>query len=94
MLKIERSLNGPKVVLRLSGRLTLEHIEELRSEIGKEVETVALDLQEIIAVDFEVVHFFGTCEEGGIELQYCPRYLRQWINQERTKEHQARLGLQ
>ena len=77
-------MDGSTVVLQLSGSVTLEHIEELKAEMAKETR-IALDLQQTTAIDLEVVQFLAASEANGIALRRCPRYLRKWIENERTK---------
>ena len=82
MFKMEARLDGRKVVLRLSGRMQVTHLEQLRARIGKNMRSVALDLEEVTLVDIDVVGFLGACESQGIELRHCAPYIREWILRE------------
>lgn len=81
-LRIEKSSDDRGVVLQLIGRIRLEHLEELKSQIGKAESLVALDLECVTLVDLEVVHFLATCEKAGIEMLHCSPYIREWIRRE------------
>ena len=83
VLKIERSADGKYVVLRLSGRMQLEHVEQLRAEM-EEVEGVVLDLEDVKLVDREAVRFLSECEANGTELRHCSAYIREWIAKEKN----------
>jgi anti-anti-sigma regulatory factor len=83
VLKIDRSVDGKHVVLRLSGRMQSEHVEQLKAEM-QEVEGVVLDLEDVKLVDREAVRFLSECEANGVELKNCSPYIREWIAKERT----------
>jgi hypothetical protein len=76
---IERVSEGPHTVLRLSGHIEAEHIQQLRSEIGRGAPVNALDLDEVKLVSRDCIRFLEDCEAQGIELRHCPPYVREWI---------------
>jgi hypothetical protein len=85
-LKIEKEFFGQKTVVRLSGRLQAEHVDELKTQLTGEPSGMALDLEAVTLVDVEVVRFFNACEQNGVELLHCCRYIREWILRERNRE--------
>ncbi len=50
------------------------------------VETIALDLEEVTLVDLDVVRFLGGREDEGVELVNCSPYIRDWIFRERNTD--------
>ena len=82
-LKIDRSSEKQKTILRLSGRMDPEGVLELKRELEGVTENVALDLKEVVRVDLEAVRFLGACVVQGIELRNCPLYISEWIRRER-----------
>ena len=68
-LKIEKVSDGRKTVIRLSGRLQSEHLDELKTQIDGDQLRVALDLDGVTLVDVEVVRLIG-CEESGVALRF------------------------
>ena len=84
VLRIERLADGGSMMLRLSGRLQSEHLEQLRAQIEGSTVRVILDLEEVKLVDREAVHFLALCEANGVELRQCSPYIRDWIARERT----------
>ena len=82
-LKIDRSSEKQKTILKLSGRMDPEGVLELKRELEGVTENVALDLKEIVRVDLEAVRFLGACAVQGIELRNCPPYISEWIRRER-----------
>jgi hypothetical protein len=84
VLKIERASDGQLVILRLSGRLQSEHVDQLTRQMEGSRKRIALDLAEVKLVDRDAVRFLESCEANGTELSQCPLYIREWINRERA----------
>ena len=84
-LRIERVSDGAKTRIRLSGRVSSEHLMELKEEIGGLGPGTVLDLEHLTLVDVEGVRFLSDCEASGIELVNCSPYIREWIARERQK---------
>ena len=73
------------VVLRLSGRITGDALDVLRTTL-EESRVVAIDLAEIELVDRDAVIVLASGESSGIELRRCPAFIREWITRERDPE--------
>jgi anti-anti-sigma regulatory factor len=86
MLKIEKLAEEETTVLRLVGRITAQHLEELRELIADAEPRVKLDLSEVTLVDVDVIRFLGNQERRGVQLVNCSRYVREWIQRE---QHEA-----
>jgi anti-anti-sigma regulatory factor len=84
VLRIESVSHGQRVILRLSGRLQSEHVDQLKAQVEGRAQNVILDLDGIKLVDREVVCFLERCEASGVQLRQCPLYLREWITRERA----------
>ena len=80
MVRIQRRSNGD-VVFTVSGRLTADNVSELAVLLAAEpaVQTVALDLTDVVLVDRDTVRFLRARESEGIVLRNCPSYIREWI---------------
>jgi hypothetical protein len=78
-LKIEKVSDGEKTVIRLSGNLQSEHLDELKTQTKGEHSQIALDLDGVTLVDVEVIRFLSACEDSGIELLHCWPYIREWM---------------
>ena len=85
-VKIEKVYDGGKTIIRLSGRLRSEHLDELKSEIKCDPPPIALCLDGVTLVDVEVVRFLNTCGENSIELLHCPPYIREWMVREQGRK--------
>jgi anti-anti-sigma regulatory factor len=84
--KIERLASAEStVVLRLCGRIQLEHVSTIKESVGQEGGGVVLDLKEVTLVDRDAVNFLAICELKGMELRNCPAFLRQWVAKEQSR---------
>ena len=84
--KIERLANGDSnVMLRVSGRVQVEHVGTIKELIGEEWHGAILDLMEVLLVDRDVVTFLAACERKGVELRNCPAFLLEWIAKEQLR---------
>jgi anti-anti-sigma regulatory factor len=84
MLKIEVESHGAGAVIRLIGRIQVEHIELLRQQIAAAGEIAGLDLQEVTLVDLATVRFLLSCKHQGMELFGCSPFIREWMARERN----------
>jgi hypothetical protein len=89
MLRIEKESAGDTTRLRLSGRIQLANISDIRAQMNDDRVRLLLDLGEVTLVDVEVVRFLSDCEDGGIVLVQCPLYVREWIIRERAEGAQT-----
>jgi hypothetical protein len=78
--RIERlAVGDSNVVLRVCGRVQVEHVGTIEELIGEECRGAVLDLMEVMLVDRDVVTFLAACERKGVELRNCPAFLQEWI---------------
>lgn len=89
MLRIEKDSDGCVTKLDLSGWIQSNLIAFIRSAMSDGCARRLLDLTEVTLVDLEVVRFLISCEDEGIELVQCPRYVREWILRERAERRRA-----
>jgi hypothetical protein len=85
-LRIEKAADRHKTIIRLSGRLQSEHLDELKMQVDGEQSPIAFDLEAVMLVDIEVVRFLKACEKRGIELLHCWPYIREWMIREDARE--------
>jgi hypothetical protein len=81
-LRIERSARQGFTVFALSGRMQAEQIAELKELFDMDYTSIILDLQEIRLADRDAVKFLRSCERGGMKLENCPAYVREWMDRE------------
>jgi len=88
-LKIERTFGDRDMCIRLSGQLRSEHLGQVKSEVGRAGQPVALDLEEVDLVDIDGVRFLNECEAAGIPVLQCSPYVREWMQRERNQPKSA-----
>jgi hypothetical protein len=79
--RIDRLSLERGVVLRISGRITGEDLDVLRTAL-EEGRVVAIDLTEVELADRDAVQLLARTEGDGIELRHCPAYIREWVTRE------------
>jgi anti-anti-sigma regulatory factor len=74
-----------EVVIKLSGRMDAENLDELETLMTSEADgrRIVLDLRDLTLVDQDAVSFLKRCESDNITLRNCPAYIREWITRER-----------
>ncbi len=84
--KIERLVSAENsVVIRVCGRIQVEHVSTMKEFIRQEQGVVVLDLTEVTLVDREAVNLIAMCTLKNIEVRNCPAFLREWVTKERQR---------
>jgi hypothetical protein len=83
---IEERFDGKRTILRLSGRIQSNHLDELKAQIRRKGPAIALDLENVTLVDVGAVRFLSLCESDGIDVLHCAPYIREWMGRERGRE--------
>ena len=82
-LRIETSVRERYTVFSLSGRIEAENVGQLKELFDRDYRDTILDLRDLRLADREAVRFLKTCEAGGMKLENCPAYVREWMNREK-----------
>ena len=80
-LKIDRA----RGLIRLSGKLRSEHLDQVTAELELCESLAVLDLQEVELIDVEAVRFLNACEAKDILILNCSPYIRKWMLRERSR---------
>jgi anti-anti-sigma regulatory factor len=85
-LRIQKSVEGKRMVFTLMGRIQAERVLELLALLRSEspADGVVLDLEQVRLVDRDAVLFLVLSEALGAELRNCSAYIRKWIDQEKS----------
>lgn len=87
-LKIEKVVSGKTAIVRLIGRLGVEHLKEVSKQIKPVEVPVTLDLSELSLVSLEGVRFLNACEDKRITVANALPYISAWMLREReTGKH-------
>ena len=71
-------------VFALSGRMKAEEVVELKELFDTDYRTIVLDLRDLRLADRDAVKFLRDCEAGGMKLENCPAYVREWMEREKN----------
>lgn len=81
--KIHRKVIGKsRVVLHVSGRITGDHVNTLKTLLEQESGALTLDLKDVRLVDSEAVKLLAIHESNGAKIKNCPPYIREWMRRE------------
>jgi len=86
MLRIEQEIDGPRVILRLIGRVRRDCRQEINHHIQNQTSPIILDLAKVSLIDLQSVRFLRDCQDRKIELRSCAPYILEWIRRERIEE--------
>jgi predicted metal-binding protein len=81
--RIERSTRQRFTVFTLSGRMEAEQVAELKELFDRDYRNIILDLRDVRLADRDAVKFLMGCEAGGMKLENCPAYVREWMDREK-----------
>ena len=83
--RIETAARGRVTVFSLCGRIETQVIAELRRlfEFQTDYRDIVLDLKEVGIIDRDAMRFFARCEAGGVQLENCTPYIREWMEREK-----------
>ena len=82
--RIDRVFSEQGVVLRISGRITGEDLNVVRTALA-EGRVVEIDLTEVELADRDAVRLLARTERDGVALRHCPAYIREWMTRERGR---------
>ena len=83
--RIETAARGRLTVFALSGHIERQAVEELSKlfEVRTDWRDIVLDLKEVGVIDREAMRYFARCEAGGVQLENCTPYIREWMEREK-----------
>ncbi len=83
--RIETAARGRLTVFALSGRIEKQAVKELSTLFEGQTDwrDIVLDLKEVGIIDRDAMRFFARCEAGGVQLENCTPYIREWMEREK-----------
>jgi hypothetical protein len=73
------------VTLYISGGITEECVDTLRTLLEQEKGAVTIDLKDVLIVEREAIKLLAVGEANGVKLRNCPAYIREWITRARAE---------
>lgn len=84
-LKIEKQAQRHGSIIKLIGQIQQDDLAGLKAEVENSNPMITLDLEEVSLVNVEAIRFLGDCETGGVKIQNCSPYIREWISREKRQ---------
>jgi hypothetical protein len=88
ILKIERTVDRYRTIVRLIGRVRAEDLPEVATQLKASGPGAVLQLDEVTLVDVDVVRFLNRCEAEGVRLVNCAPYIREWMSREQNRSQE------
>jgi hypothetical protein len=82
-LRIDRQVVGNRAIIHLVGNLRIEHLDELKAQIGTPDRVTVLDVRGLSLISVEGVRFLNCCEVSGIAIRNASSYISKWMALER-----------
>jgi hypothetical protein len=83
-IKIERHVDGERVILHVVGNLRLEHLDELKAQISAAGRAIVLDIGGISLISVEGIRFLNSCPTLGVSIANASPYISKWMALERN----------
>ena len=78
-LKIERHVEGERVILHLVGNLCLQNLDELKAQITAAGRASKLDVGGISLISVEGIRFLNSCAASGVSITNASPYVSKWM---------------
>jgi hypothetical protein len=78
-LRIDRHVVGHRAIIHLVGNLRIEHLDELKAQIGTPDRVTVLDVRAVSLISVEGVRFLNCCEASGIAIRNASPYISKWM---------------
>ena len=82
-LRIDRHVVGNRAIIHLVGNLRIEHLDEIKAQIGAPDRMTVLDVRGVSLISVEGVRFLNCCEASGIAIRNASPYISKWMALER-----------
>jgi hypothetical protein len=82
-LRIDRHVLDNRAIIHLVGKLRIEHLDELKAQIGTPDRVTVLDVRGVSLISVEGVRFLNCCEAVGIAIRNPSPYISKWMALER-----------
>jgi anti-anti-sigma regulatory factor len=83
MLKIDRHAAVAELLLRLTGDLRMENLDELKTQIQAGRDNVIIDVGGVTLIGVEGIRFLNSCEDSGIAIANASPFISEWMSLER-----------
>jgi len=84
-LRIERTSEGEREIIRLIGRLEQENLGTLEIETRRPGRVICIDLRDVTLIDIHIVRYLIARQYDGAVLQNIPAFIQEWMRREQER---------
>jgi hypothetical protein len=88
-LRIERTSEGEREIIRLIGRIEQEDIGTLETQTRGLGQMICLDLGDVTLIDIHIVRYLIARQREGVALQNIPAFIQEWMRREQEIADQS-----
>ena len=88
-LRIQRTSEDEKEVIRLIGRIEQEDLETLETQTRGSGQVICIDLRDVTLIDIHVVRYLIARQRGGALFQNVPAFIKEWMRRDQEISGQS-----
>lgn len=81
-LRIERTSEGEREIIRLIGRIEQKDLEMLETQTRGSSQVLCIDLRDVTLIDIHVVHYLIARQREGALFENIPAFIQEWMRRE------------
>ena len=81
-LRIERTAEGEREIIRLIGRIEQEDLGTLETQTRGSGQAICIDLRDVTLIDIHIVHYLIARQREGVSFQHIPAFIQEWMRRE------------
>ena len=78
------------MVVQLIGEFDVEHLDEVKAQVGDAPCPVVVDIGELTLISVEGIRFLNACHDSGIPIVNASSYITEWMMLEGRSETKRR----
>jgi hypothetical protein len=88
-LRIERTSEGKREIIRLLGRIEQEDLEMLETQTRGSRQVICIDLHDVTLIDIHVVRYLIARQRAGTLFLNIPAFIQEWMRREQEIAKQS-----
>ena len=81
-LRIERTAEGKREIIRLIGRIEQEDLGTLETQTRGPGQVICIDLRDVTLIDIHVVRYLIARQRDGALFENIPAFIQEWMRRE------------
>jgi hypothetical protein len=88
-LRIERTSEGEREIIRLIGRIQQEDIGTLETQTRGSSQVLCIDLRDVTLIDIHVVRYLIARQRDGALFENIPAFIQEWMRREQETAEES-----